>query len=208
MSKDGKKLLVYGYPRKDIWDEENMQEFVDAIVAIDPEVTGTPIQVYESSRRMRDGFVLAGIYSLIVVFVLLMLDLRSLPRVLLAMIPLVAGLFWLLEALPWFGLDFNLANFFAVPILIGCGIDGGIHAVHRFSESKSSSDVSRTTCAAVTLSLLTTMIGFGTMSFASHQGVASLGRMMVAGLLCLLIATVVLLPAILALIERRRLKKE
>ena len=135
---------------------------------------------------------------------LLLLDLRSLPMVLLAMVPLIAGLLWLLEALPWLGLDFNLANFFAVPILIGCGIDGGVHAVHRFRESRSSSDVSRTTCAAVTLSLLTTMIGFGTMSFASHQGVASLGRMMVAGLACLLVATVVLLPSILALVERRR----
>ena len=204
VSKDGKKLLVYAYPRKDIWDETNMKEFIDAIVAIAPEVTGTPIQVYESSRRMRDGFVQAGLYSLLVVFLLLLLDLRSLPMVLLAMVPLIAGLLWLLEALPWLGLDFNLANFFAVPILIGCGIDGGVHAVHRFRESRSSSDVSRTTCAAVTLSLLTTMIGFGTMSFASHQGVASLGRMMVAGLACLLVATVVLLPSILALVERRR----
>ena len=123
---------------------------------------------------------------------------RHLGRVALAMVPLVIGLFWLFQARPFLGLDFNLANFFAVPILIGVGIDGGVHVVHRYRESKDHAEVGRTTCAAVTLSLLTTMLGFGAMSFASHQGVASLGQTMAAGLVCLLLSTVILLPALLA----------
>jgi len=204
VSKDGAKYLVYAYPRKDIWDERHMQEFIDAMVAVDPDVTGTPVQVYESSSRMRDGFMKAGLYSFFAVFLLLVLDFRRLRPTLLAMVPLVVGLFWLLELMPFLGLEFNLANFFAVPILIGCGIDGGVHVVHRVREGGSLAEVGKTTGAAITLSLLTTMVGFGAMGFASHQGVASLGRLMVAGLACLLIATVVLLPAMLALAERRR----
>ena len=122
---------------------------------------------------------------------------------LLAMVPLTFGMRWLLELLPLIGLDFNLANFFALPILIGCGVDGGVHIVHRFREARSASAVGRTTAAAVTLSFLTTMIGFGAMATASHRGVASLGLMMIVGLGWGLAATVLLLPALLKLIERK-----
>ena len=97
----------------------------------------------------------------------------------------------------------SLANFFALPILIGCGVDGGVHIVHRFRESGSAVIVTKTTAAAVTLSFLTTMIGFGALATADHRGVASLGMMMVAGLGCVLAATVLLLPALLKLLERK-----
>jgi hypothetical protein len=123
-------------------------------------------------------------------------------KTLLAMVPLFCGLFWLVETIPIAGLKFNLANFFAVPILIGTGVDGGVHVLHRFREIRSSAEVGRTTCAAVTVSLLTTMVGFGSMAFASHRGVASLGWTMFAGLFFLLVASVVLLPSLLALGER------
>ena len=92
----------------------------------------------------------------------------------------------------------------ALPILIGCGVDGGVHMVHRFRESGSAVSVGKTTAAAVTLSFLTTMIGFGAMATASHQGVASLGLMMISGLFCILTATVILLPALLKLLEKKQ----
>ncbi|MBN1441758.1 MAG: MMPL family transporter [Planctomycetes bacterium] len=203
VSADGSRFVVMACPAKDIWAEENMKEFIDAVTKVDPGVTGTPIQVYESSWRMQRGFQLAALYALAVTFALVLIDLRHLRDALLAMIPLVFGLLWLLELLPLVGLDFNLANFFALPILIGCGIDGGVHIVHRFRETGDVGAVVRTTCSAVTLSFLTTIVGFGAMSFAHHRGVASLGLMMTAGLLCLIVASVVVLPAVLKVLPRR-----
>ena len=130
------------------------------------------------------------------------MKLKSLLMVLtlcLAMTPLVAGLLWLCQVLPRLGLELNLANFFALPILIGAGVDGGVHMVHRYKESRSVADVLRTTGTAVTLSFLTTMVGFGALGVASHQGVASLGQLMILGVLSILVATVLLLPALLSL---------
>ena len=204
LSKDAERSVVYAYAQEDIWEEQAMQRFIDSMRAIDADVTGAPVQVYESAWRMREGFLLATLYSIIVVALLLWLDLRSVVHTLLAMVPILVGLFWLLELLPLFGLSFNLANFFALPILIGCGIDGGVHMVHRFRESGSAAEVSRTTATAVTLSYLTTLIGFGAMATASHRGVASLGLVMAIGLGAVLAATVLLLPALLELLERRR----
>jgi predicted RND superfamily exporter protein len=62
--------------------------------------------------------------------------------------------------------------------------------------------VLRGTCTAVTLSYVTTIAGFGAMCFASHRGIRSLGLMMVVGLGCVLLATIVLLPALLCLAGR------
>ncbi len=203
VSKAEDRFIVYAYAQEDIWQEEPMERFITAMREIDPDVTGAPVQVYESAWRMRQGFLLAAAYSFGIVFLFLLLDLRSIRDSLLAMVPLAIGLLWLLELLPLIGLTFNLANFFALPILIGCGIDGGVHMLHRFRETNSARVVGRTTAAAVTLSFLTTMCGFGAMGTASHRGVASLGMMMVVGLLVVLLATVLLLPAVLRFFERR-----
>ena len=143
MSRDGDKFIVYAYANGDLWQEEEMERFILAMRDIDQEVTGAPVQVYESADRMREGFENAALYSLGVVLLFLLFELRSLRLALLAMAPLLVGLLWLLEALPLLGLQFNLANFFALPILIGCGVDGGVHIVHRFWESGSVSSVGK-----------------------------------------------------------------
>ena len=203
VSRDGKKFIVYAYANGNLWQEASMERFIRETRRIDDQVTGAPVQVYESAGRMRDGFEKAALYSFAIVLLFLLIELRSLRLTLMAMVPLSIGLLWLLEALPLLGIDFNLANFFALPILIGCGVDGGVHIVHRFRESGSAVAVGKTTAAAVTLSFLTTMIGFGAMATASHRGVASLGLMMISGLFCILAATVVLLPALLKLLEKK-----
>ncbi len=204
VSRDGEKFIVYAYANGDLWQEDSMERFIRETRRVDRKVTGAPVQVYESAGRMRAGFEKAALYSFGVVLLFLLIDLRSLRLALLAMVPLSIGLLWLLEALPLLGIDFNLANFFALPILIGCGVDGGVHMVHRFRESGSAVSVGKTTAAAVTLSFLTTMIGFGAMATARHQGVASLGLMMISGLFCVLTATVILLPALLKLLEKKQ----
>ena len=195
-------LVVYAYPAKDIWMESNMEEFMTETREVHGDVTGAPLEVYESARLMRTGFLDAALYSLIFVFVVLLTDFRNLRDTLLAMVPVVVGLVWLVQLMPVLGLDFNLANFFSLPILIGCGVDGGVHVLHRFRETGSVEEVGRTTASAVTLSFVTTIAGFGSLSIAHHRGVASLGSLMVLGCVTVLVATVLLLPAILASVAR------
>ncbi len=205
ISKDGTKHLVYAYPRKDIWQEEAIEEFVGAMRAVDPDVTGVPVQVFESARLMHSGFIRAALYSLIMVFCILLVDFRSLKYTLLTMVPVLTGTLWALELMPLFGLEFNLANFFALPIIIGCGVDAGVHMVHRFRETNSTADVGRTTGAAVTLANLSNVLGFASMAIAKHRGLASLGIVAALGCLTVLVASVILLPCLLELLKKRLL---
>ena len=204
VSEDGERFLVWAYPSRDIWEEQNMKDFVEATRKVDPKVTGTPIQVYESTRLMRDGFLKAALYSLIAVFLLVLVDFRDLRFAFLALVPLLIGLLWALECMPLLGVSFNLANFFALPIVIGYGVDGGIHIIHRFRENRSTVDSVKTTGSAVALSSLTSIVGFGALSFAQHQGIASLGKVTALGCATVFIASVALLPALIDIFTANR----
>ncbi len=200
---DDGSLLVMAYPKENIWQTEPMREFVSEMRKIDPEVTGTPIQVYESSMLMRDSFYRIGTYSVLVVAVLVFLDFLSLRALFFVMTPLLLGVLWLVEIMGAFGVSLNLANFFAIPILIGIGVDNAVHFYHRYEERFDVEYSMYTTGTTLTLTTMTTMVGFGSLIFASHKGLASLGMLMAMGSATCWFACVVFMPTLIQLLSRR-----
>ncbi|MFT7617091.1 MAG: hopanoid biosynthesis associated RND transporter like protein HpnN [Planctomycetota bacterium] len=196
------RLLVAMHPKEDVWDIRSMERYVAAMVKLDRNVTGVPMTHLMSIRDMKTGFSKAALYALIAVLVLVLLDFQNLRSALLAIAPLLVGALWLGIAMTLFDLEFNLANFFAVPILIGLGVDNGIHLVHRWREKEN--DVGRfgATQKGVLLTSLTSMVGFGCLAFATHRGLMSLGLVMALGCATSLVASLVVLPAILTFVRR------
>ncbi len=202
VGRDG-SLLVRAYPENDVWQEDHMADFVREMRLLDETVAGTPIQVYESSHIMRRAFLFAGGYALIAVVVLVFLDFYSWRMLVLCLAPLAAGVFYLVICMGATGTNLNLANFFAVPILLGIGVDNAIHLLHRFQETGSVEDTVHTTGTTLTLTSLTTTIGFGSLLLAHHRGLQSLGGLMVLGVLSCWFASLVLLPNLLEVIPQR-----
>ena len=104
------------------------------------------------------------------------------------------------------GIQFTLLNIMAIPLIIGIGIDDGVHVLHRYKiEGLSSMNtVFRSTGKAITISSLTTMLAFGSLVFATFRGYGSMGLAMFIGVGMCLLATVTLTPAILAISERKK----
>ena len=101
-----------------------------------------------------------------------------------------------------FGIDFNFVNIVVIPLLLGIGVDSGIHLVHR-AEALARTDsqeklLSSTTARAVFYSALTTTVSFGTLALSSHRGVASLGTVLTIGMTLTVISNLVVLPALIA----------
>lgn len=197
----GGTLLVTLHPRENVWEFAPMERFVEAVRAVEPDATGVPMTQYESLLEMRRAFVMAALLALAAVFVLILIDLRRLSEALLAIAPLLVGMVWMVEAMGALGVAFNLANFFAVPILIGIGVDSGIHLIRRYREQqmqgREALDLGSTR-RAVFVTSMTTMIGFGSLLTASHRGLATLGLLMFLGSAAGLLASLVVLPALLA----------
>lgn len=202
VGKDG-MFMVKVSPVENVWDFEKLKGFVADLRRIDPHVTGVPVVVLESSLLMRETFLEAAGLTLIMVSLILFLTSFRISYVLLTLVPLMAGIFWLLEVMGLTGLSFNLANFFAIPVLIAIGVDGGVHFLARWKELSPGERLYDTsTPVAVGLSFCTTMIGFGGLLLAHHRGLASLGGIMVTGSATCLVGCMVVLPAVFRLIEK------
>jgi predicted RND superfamily exporter protein len=198
------RYLVMMHPKENVWEYEPMKRFIADLRAVDPNVTGAPITHFESLGEMQRAFLQMAIYALLVIAAIVLLDFRKLRFMILTVIPTLVGLAWLVELMALLGISFNLANFFAVPILIGLSVDGTVHILHRYAEGGPTRFSLGATRRAVIVTAMTTMIGFGGLMLAHHRGLHSLGQVMVIGTACCLIATIVLLPVLLAWLERHK----
>ena len=201
--------LVQIYPRGDVWEDAPLRGFISALRTVDPDVTGPPVQAYSIATVMRRGYERAAVLALIAVFVFVFLDFRTLRDTALATIPLVFGGAWLLETMGLMGWEFNLANLFAVPIIIGTGVDNGVNMLYRWREERDKSRLILSTAVgkSVTISSLTTIAGFAALIPATHRGISSLGWVLSLGVTFILVATLLVLPATLkmvgAMLKRR-----
>jgi predicted RND superfamily exporter protein len=102
-------------------------------------------------------------------------------------------------------MPFNFANVIVLPMLLGMGIDSGIHLVHRHRTKPEEVDVLATSTArAVFFSAVTTSVSFASLAFAPHRGMAAVGKLLTLGVGMTLVCYVVVLPAVLEWDDRRR----
>ncbi len=106
--------------------------------------------------------------------------------------------------LAYFGIDLNPANLIVLPLVLGIGVDDGVHVVHDFRMQTGRYRPSSSTINAILLTSLTSMIGFGSLMVAAHRGLYSVGLVLVVGIGCCLFVSLVMLPAILTLVSGRR----
>lgn len=202
------KLLLRVYGRGNIWDSAALGRFVQEVRSVDPQITGNPLQAFEASREMRQSFEQAALYSLGIIVVVLWLDLRNWRHAALAALPLGVGVIETFGALGWLNIPLNPANMIALPLILGIGVDYGVHIVHEFREHNGPYRISQGTAVAVLVDALTTIVGYGALMVASHQGLQSLGRVLTLAVTCCLFTSLVLLPALLTLVSRRRIAAE
>ncbi len=193
------RMLVRLMPSEDLWQVEPLERFVDVLRQIDPEATGVPMTQLESIRDMSRAFVLMATLALAAVVLLVWLDFRSLAATAICTTALVLGIAWTVGAMAALGIPLNLANFFGIPILMGLGIDSAVHMVHRARESRGGRIHYGATARAVVLTAATTAIGFGSLIFAAHRGLQSLGMVMLLGSAACAAVAVLVVPALVRL---------
>ncbi len=195
-------LKIYG--RGDIWDMDTLSGFVHDVRAVDSRATGNPLQAYEASLQMKLSYQQAAIYALLAIAAVLIVDLRNIGETLLAVAPLGLGMVQMFGLLGWLGLPLNPANMIVLPLILGIGVDDGVHVVHDFHAQRSRFRLSSSTATAVLLTSLTSMVGIGSLMTANHQGLQSLGRVLTLGVTCCLFTSLITLPALLTLLTRSR----
>lgn len=196
-------FLLRVYPRHNPWELASQAAFVADLRRVDPEAIGDPVEAHEVIAAMKRGYQQVGIYALIGVAILMLLNFRDLRYFLLAKVPLLVGAVWTAGLMQLFRLKFNLANLIIIPLIVAPGVENGLLIVHRYREENESAVLPRSMGKGVTLSSLTTMVGFGSLMIAHHRGAFSIGLLVTLGVGSVLAVSLTLLPALLILAAKQ-----
>ena len=151
--------------------------------------------ILEMQPIFRRDFLRISVVVLVAVMGIVWLGYRKLKPLVFISIPLGGALLCMLACMKIFGIKFNLANFFAIPIVIGAGVDYAIHMLNGVEEEHGDRIAAiRVTGKAVVVNALTTMIGFGSLMLTDHTGLATLGLLTTLGISFCMVLSLVTLP--------------
>ena len=211
LPREGEGFLLHVVPRKYLFSKIELNKFAEQTSSVSANVVGSEqliIVMFESI--LADGKK-AALLALAVIIILVLIHFRG-PIGLLSLLPLAAGALLMTGLMYVIGEKYNFMNLIAVPIILGIGIDDGIHALHRFRSEKGSGidRVNRSFSfvgRAILLTSLTTMIGFGSIAFYTMEGMASFGRALFMGVGACFLATLFVLPPVLRIFTKRGVKE-
>jgi len=190
-------------PSENIHNFKELKNFVNEIKHVVPHATGRPVSEVGVGEVVVESFWLAASIAVLLITILFYAVLRRISDVLLVLVPLGLACSLAVATTVLIDMPFNFANVIVLPLLLGFGIDSGIHLVHRRHLEHSVSEVMHSsTPRAVTLSALTTVGSFGSLSMSSHWGTASLGILLSLSMVYIVICTIVVLPALMTWRDR------
>jgi len=200
LSKNG-IYRIQVFPRKDLRDIKNLENFVTAVRRIAPEATDQPVTILMAGKTIVSAFRTASLLAFVLIGVFLRLVMNSWKEVLLVLVPLLLALCYTMATAVLMGIPFNFANIIIVPLLLGIGVDSGIHVISRVKELQGINThiLETSTARAVLFSSLTTIMSFGTLSFMHHAGTAGMGKLLTISVALMIICMLLILPAYLEL---------
>jgi predicted RND superfamily exporter protein len=169
----------------------------------DARLTGMNTLSRSLRGEIRHDALVSGLIGLVAVALLLWIDFRSIRAAFLALVPLGIGILWMIGAMVVLDLHLNFMNIFVITMILGIGVDYGIHVIHRFREERDrpggdAVDAVEETARGVLLAALTTVVGFGSLATSHYPGLVSMGLVSTLGTLATALVAVAVVPAWLA----------
>ncbi|MCA8933325.1 MAG: MMPL family transporter, partial [Rhodospirillaceae bacterium] len=205
----GGQFRVEATPAVDVSASSAMRQFAAAVLAVADDATGPPVVLSRASDTVIGAFYEATGLTLIGILVVLIAVQRRLDDIVMTLLPLGIAALWTLAVAVALGLSFNLANVIVLPLLFGLGVASSIHLVTRRRQMRAggASVVETATPRAVLFSALTTIASFGSLAISPHRGMSSMGELLTVAIIAVLLATLVVLPCLMAELDARRAGK-
>jgi len=209
LTPDG-EFIVKARVSERIFDDGNLEKFDRFASSFSNNYFGMPLASQRLEGYMKRDFYISTLIAIALIIIVLWRSLRGWVRTLLAASPLVLGYIWMLGGMRLLSIDFNFLSIIISPLLIGIGVDNGIHVLHRTMEERAINPegaIERGTSAtavAVIVTSLTTMLVFGSLLAARTPGLRLLGTSAMLGIGFSLVFSLLFLPAALRVEGGRR----
>ncbi len=174
------------------------------------EYTGRYQKKPESIKTLITNFKRVTFLSLAAILIFLAVFFRSFRPILLLFIGLSYGIFLTLAITQIFIGSLNLISSFLIAILLGLGVDFGIHIILRYKEERDAGKsvteafvlMYTETCFSSLIAALTTSFVFASLAFSNFLGFSDFGFIGCVGILCILFAYMTLVPSLILIATR------
>jgi hypothetical protein len=143
-----------------------------------------------------------------VITVALAATFRNWRHVFLALLPVTVGTAIAFGVYFLFGLQFSILTATVVPVIIGLGVDDGIHVVDRLRRYNAYTgerihEAVEGVGRPIFLTTATTCVSFAGLLFTDHAGLESIAHFMLLGIPLCFLASITVIPAAATLMLRR-----
>jgi len=178
-------LLTSKYPDTFTYDRKNM---ADSLI----------------SSLVKDFNKVLWVCGLIVI-IFLTISFGRLELSILAFLPMAVSWFWILGIMSIFNISFNVVNVILATFIFGLGDDYSIFIIEGLMKDYSQkTKLLNSYKTAVVLSALTMFIGIGTLVFARHPAMRSLGNVTVIGMISVVVISFIAAPYFFNVLVRKK----
>ncbi len=203
---DKGEYMMFAQVETRIYESQVLTKFIEKVETISDDYFGLPLIQSRLEGHIKRDFFVSSLFALLVISLVLFRGVRNVRLALLATIPLFFGYLWMLGGMDVLGMNFNFINIIISPLLIGIGVDDGIHLIYRWQEERKDKDLreaildgfSHTGLAVVTTSV-TTIAVFGSLLIARTPGLRILGLTALLGIGFAMVLSLTVLPVALFL---------
>lgn len=133
----------------------------------------------------------------LLVLIFLTISFGRLELSIISFLPMILSWIWILGIMAIFGINFNIVNIILATFIFGLGDDYTIFMMDgMMNEYANKQKLLRSYKTAVALSAITMFIGIGTLVFAKHPAMKSLGEVTIIGMISVVLISYVI-PALL-----------
>ncbi|MBE3134211.1 MAG: MMPL family transporter [Acidobacteria bacterium] len=190
-------VVVYLYPRTPS-DLDRLGKLI-AKNAPSFTLTGIPSVNRELAERFLPQFLKGVTVGTLAVALFVYFVFRNVRNSLLAFVSTTLGFIWSAGLLALFGVELDLFSLFAAVTFIGIATDYDIYVIYRYSVegTRPMREVLSRAGPAILVAGGTTLIGFGSLINSSYGPLRSFGITSVTMIACSLVASLLVLPALL-----------
>ena len=178
--------------------------------------TGLVVVLHEVTARLYDDLLTMLPISLGIVIAMMLFFHRNWLAIPVVLVPIFCALIWTLGIVNLSGVVLTPMIVAAGPILVGIGVDYGLHVANRIVEFKDEGNkmpratflALLTTGKATFLCAVTDTIGFSALFISPIAPMRTVGFTMIVGVMCAFFLTVSMTPAIMKLTNYSRHKSE
>jgi uncharacterized protein len=190
----------YLHIQPNFWTDSRTEDFLQELQKAVPgiQITGAKLVREELENLMAREAWQILLIALVGILALLYFDFRSWKLTLLSILPVVLASLWTLGFMSILKMNLNFMNLVVFTMVLGIGVDYGVHILHRGMESRENFATGLLQISkGVILAALTTLVGFGSLILSSYPGLQSMGAVALMGVGFSALISLTLIPVLL-----------